>query len=758
MASTLTKLTDSDVFLYLLGFRLVNSLVVRTFFQPDEFFQSLEPAWNLAFGETHGAWITWEWKHQLRSSLHPLIFAIVLSVTDSLSRTIHLNPTWRAHLLIAAPGITQAVIAAVGDFYTWKLARYVYKDRSHESWATLALTIVSPWQWFCSTRTLSNCLETTLTIVALYLWPWECANSSSRSPASNKQGAGIFTALYTWLRERVVGLYRAPPNFATLKNVRAADIFSGAKSRFRALVDSTTNTNIQGVGILRLRVCLALTAVACILRPTNVLIWLVLASVALYRSAWRERLILAREALLCGSSILFSTFFLDRFFYGFWTFPPLHFWHFNVAQSLAIFYGRNDWSYYATQGYPLLLTTALPFTLVGLYRTLTLSPWRAEGKSSILAQLACVSVAMPAFLSLITHKEVRFIYPLLPALHILSASPLAGYFLPAIVSTEGRFTPRRLILIFLLLVNGVIASYTTLIHGSGVISVLSYLRDQHQAHGMTTTWTVPGQGASYGGITAGFLMPCHSTPWRSHLVEPSIHAWALSCEPPVNLPPEEKAVYRDEADQFYDSPIHFLRNNMVGGLRHIPRRPSYATPPNSKRPPTQLYPPHEWPDYLIFFAQLEPTLKRSLQLSSYGECQRIFNTAWHDDYRRRGDVVVWCLDSTEQQKWRDEKDKSAREARDRQFERIVQRFRQPSVWEQYRDLVWGFFSPKKSWYDSLWDLVVPEWAPEPSWSSSWMRKWKWKWPWARSSLFGIPLPRWKDLMFWRRNIWDEILF
>lgn len=31
----------------------------------------------------------------------------------------------------------------------------------------------SPWQWFCSTRTFSNCLETSMTITALYFWPWE---------------------------------------------------------------------------------------------------------------------------------------------------------------------------------------------------------------------------------------------------------------------------------------------------------------------------------------------------------------------------------------------------------------------------------------------------------------------------------------------------------------------------------------------------------------------------------------------------------
>jgi phosphatidylinositol glycan class B len=47
------------VFALLLAFRTVNALTLRTFFQPDEYFQSLEPAWQLAFGETSHAWITW---------------------------------------------------------------------------------------------------------------------------------------------------------------------------------------------------------------------------------------------------------------------------------------------------------------------------------------------------------------------------------------------------------------------------------------------------------------------------------------------------------------------------------------------------------------------------------------------------------------------------------------------------------------------------------------------------------------------------
>ena len=48
-----------DVFLFLVAFRILNALCIRTFFQPDEYFQALEPAWDIAFGPDSGAWITW---------------------------------------------------------------------------------------------------------------------------------------------------------------------------------------------------------------------------------------------------------------------------------------------------------------------------------------------------------------------------------------------------------------------------------------------------------------------------------------------------------------------------------------------------------------------------------------------------------------------------------------------------------------------------------------------------------------------------
>lgn len=51
--------TPASLFLFLLALRLLNALSLSTFFQPDEFFQSLEPAYQIAFGDNQGAWITW---------------------------------------------------------------------------------------------------------------------------------------------------------------------------------------------------------------------------------------------------------------------------------------------------------------------------------------------------------------------------------------------------------------------------------------------------------------------------------------------------------------------------------------------------------------------------------------------------------------------------------------------------------------------------------------------------------------------------
>ncbi|KAF2745738.1 glycosyltransferase family 22 protein [Sporormia fimetaria CBS 119925] len=645
-----TKLT---VFGLLLALRIVNALTLRTFFQPDEYYQSLEPAWQLAFGQDSQAFITWEWKNQLRSSLHPAIFAAVYRVATKLAALAGVSVPLQADVLIAAPKVTQAVFAALLDLYTWKLAEKVYGSRSRTAYTALALSIVSPWQWLCSTRTLSNCLETTISTIAVYYWPWH------------------------WPRHW--------PN--------TADKDSDHRRR-----NSNQTASQDFLGPLsHLRISLSLAAFACLLRPTNALIWLAVAVPTFWQCSTRLRYVLAREVVLCGSAVLAVSAVSDRAYYGTWTFPPLRFLYFNLVQSLAVFYGRNRPDYYLTEGLPLLLTTALPFAVQGLCQALRQRPaspgtpptgppsTSSAGKSDetsssssatpavpqhpayspsdavsdrILARLAWTSIIVTMSMSLISHKEVRFLYPILPFLHVLSAKPAASFFLaptasslaptgspptPPSQTTPTRLTPstlRRTLLLLALTLNTTLTTYLSLYHQAGVISVTHYLRTQHLSRLSISPSTT---------TTVAFLMPCHSTPFRSHLIHPSLTAWSLTCNPPLSLSPSAHSTYLDEADAFYLSPggpAKWLKENMEHPdlIRKTSSRSARHWGNLEPAKQSQGTERRKWPLYLVFFEQLEETLRDVLRGSRYRECWRGGNGVWNEDWRRRGDVVVWCLE------------------------------------------------------------------------------------------------------------------
>jgi len=59
MMGTLSQQKSLAFLKSIIVIRLINAFWVTTFFQPDEFFQALEPAWDLAFGPNSGAWLTW---------------------------------------------------------------------------------------------------------------------------------------------------------------------------------------------------------------------------------------------------------------------------------------------------------------------------------------------------------------------------------------------------------------------------------------------------------------------------------------------------------------------------------------------------------------------------------------------------------------------------------------------------------------------------------------------------------------------------
>ncbi|KAK4972424.1 glycosylphosphatidylinositol anchor biosynthesis [Elasticomyces elasticus] len=536
------------VFGLLLALRLVNALTVQTFFQPDEYFQSLEPAWQIAFGKDAGAWITWEWREHLRSSLHPILFAAVYRSAAQVCDLLQIAKGSRTVILLAAPKIFQACIAATALHY-W------------------------PWQWSLVTEP-----------------------SKVDRPQSN-------TDLDT---TKMVQQFKSSPD-------QTDD----------AVTDSVSLTSTPA----ELYMSLSLAAVACILRPTNIIIWAAIAICLLGRNFdLQKTTTLILSVVLCGGNVLGFTLSLDRAYYGEWVFPPFKFLYFNIVQAVSGFYGHNRVDYYFTEGLPLLLTTILPFAAIGLWQSLrpgtdcTMLRGYVERQTRFVLAVAIITTVLA--MTMISHKEMRFIYPLLPMLHILAAKPVASFF--------GSVPANRVklgFILFLLVINICIAGYVTLVHQRGVIDVMHYLRHEQEG-GML------GSGSN---ITVGFLMPCHSTPWRSHLVYPEIKAWALTCEPPLNLSEDERRRYEDEADVFYNDPASWIDANLKD------RKSMSLTDSEVLEPRVGNEARRDWPEYLVFFEHLEPIVSAVLRETRYKECWRTFNTHWHDDGRRRGDVVVWCI-------------------------------------------------------------------------------------------------------------------
>lgn len=329
--------------------------------------------------------------------------------------------------------------------------------------------------------------------------------------------------------------------------------------------------------------------------------------------------VLVREAVLCGSLILGLSFLSDRAYFGFWTFPPYNWLNFNISKSLAVFYGRNPWHYYLLQGLPLLCTTSLPFVLMALYKPKT----STDKQYNVLRTMSSAVVVTTGALSLISHKEVRFIYPLLPILNILAAPVAANFFTTSSPSSSSPPKVRNKPWLYLALgVNLFLAGYLSFFHQPAPISVLSYLRTQHTK--VQATRIESGTDDLF----ALFLMPCHSTPWRSHLVHPTLNAYALSCEPPLHTAPNtpERDLYRDEADRFYDAPIEFLSKELFAEDRQFAK-----------------------PRYIVGFEGIEPWLDDFVTNTEEGRKMGIkltnvwtgWNGLFNEDWRRAGKMVVW---------------------------------------------------------------------------------------------------------------------
>lgn len=142
----------SHYLLVAVPFRILNALLSRSFFQPDEFWQSLEIAHSIAFGYGYR---TWEWRSiagsgGIRSPILPWLFSriYVLLAKVGLDDTAWLVRATESSseddglikdvAQVLAPKIAQAFVAAWCDYSTFKLARRLLGPR-HQNAAVRTL-------------------------------------------------------------------------------------------------------------------------------------------------------------------------------------------------------------------------------------------------------------------------------------------------------------------------------------------------------------------------------------------------------------------------------------------------------------------------------------------------------------------------------------------------------------------------------------------------------------------------------------------
>lgn len=136
------------VFTLFLLIRLLSVFVVKTWYVPDEYWQNLEIAHKLTFGDGD---TTWVWSKGIRNYMHPLSVVILYSVLQFFGLDY-------VEYLILAPRIRQATLTAYSDycFYRWN---------QNSKWST-------SWFWFYTgSRTLLNTVETCLSTIAFSLYP-----------------------------------------------------------------------------------------------------------------------------------------------------------------------------------------------------------------------------------------------------------------------------------------------------------------------------------------------------------------------------------------------------------------------------------------------------------------------------------------------------------------------------------------------------------------------------------------------------------
>lgn len=647
------------VFVALCCFRLCNIALIQSYFDPDEFWQTLEPAYCAVLYPTDHeeesstplssrktkpltpcSGLTWEWTRRRRRV--PTATQIVPSQTSTAhNRWVLPSLVWQwiedcmwgpartylsvlptilfYHVLLfmkrhhphgtvgwwivaRGPMLVNAVtVAAPIDFLVWVTAHYLVVSGARSNTAappnhTRPSSFSLPaWCLFCSAsswfhgyalvRSFANCQETLGLILAVALVGPELLlphpQPTTRSTSKKKTPSPTTT-------ERVVAAAAAMPRACLA-------FFVGGCS---VAVRSTAAAAFVPMGIL-----LAYQYAVQSQHQQQPPLW-----------SWMSRLqslllfcqYLVSPCAMFGLLGLLAAMMVDRFFFGFWTIPFLGNSHFNVVLNYANLYGAHPWHWYLTAGIPALSGLLLPFVMHNLMKLLssrtrnnpsieTTYSYSSVGHSNLWIIVATYIFAV----SMNSHKEFRYILPILPLLCLLVAAHVRDCFDYCAGNRRTRFI---LLGALWILANLIAVLYLGLFHQSGPISV------NREIVRRVTAAAAVGNNAmaqTTKPMSIHYLTgACHSTPLHSHLhIEnrAPFSVWHLDCSPQCRAASRNATEPLCEYSRFAANPLQFVQQAYCVGL-------------TTRRERWQCQASHSTPDFIVTFSDyVSPAVSELLE-------------------------------------------------------------------------------------------------------------------------------------------------
>ncbi|CAB9497012.1 GPI mannosyltransferase 3 [Seminavis robusta] len=520
--------TTVAVFLGVCTFRLLNTFLVQSFFDPDEFWQTLEPAYCQVFwaNNQHKSsslnldceGYTWEWKRRPmdKTSLSFLDRSFQGPIRSYLSvLPFHFfylwleKRKWDSHFWVSqGPKWLMAIMAAAPtDVAVWILAHWT-TSVSEEPYYCLFCSMASWFHGYTLVRTYSNTMETTLLTISMVLLAPEILG---------KKNTAMYCTMSSTIRHCLCFLLGGCSVAMRFSSI-AAWVPMGVILAIQQSQESTQQSSA---------------------------------------TAWYSKLQPALVTLL-GTCAVFGAMgigiacVVDYCVYGFWTIPFLGSFHFNVLLGNSALYGSHPWHWYITAGIPAITGLWLPFVLNDLWLLVVAKsppPNNTMARRNVWIIIATYALAH----SLSGHKEFRFLLPILP-LFCLQAGPHVRSLVLWLSKARATNGLVMFWLALLFLPNLIALLYLGLFHQNAPISV------NHKIAAMAQEYSTMQQSESHSRHTFSvhyLTGACHSTPLHSYLHGPGpvrFSTWSLDCSPSCRSDPKILC----ESEQFAKDPVGFV--------------------------------------------------------------------------------------------------------------------------------------------------------------------------------------------------------